>query len=131
MRCLRAASWADARGWDREAKFSGRALVECKWKMEVLRARRWSSRWIWRQVRRVSNCDSRRRRWTVVVVVGELGEDVVLALLLRERLLLSLLVGLHCGGCWRGSRSRPFDNGDSTHGTIGIASLAGGTKTSA
>ena len=52
----------------------------------------------------------------------------LLLLLLRLR----LLVGLHCGGCRRGSRRRLFANGDSTQGTVGIVVLfTGGMKTSA
>jgi hypothetical protein len=101
--------------------------VECRWKVVVLRARRWSSRWIWRQVRRGERCGCRWRE----AVVPSMSVLLMLSLLLLS-LRVRLFDELHCGGCWRVSKRRPFANGDSTHGTVGIVVLfTGGTKTSA
>jgi hypothetical protein len=54
VRCFRAESWGFERGEALRAKASGSALVECRWKVVVLRARREASWWIWREVRRVA-----------------------------------------------------------------------------
>ena len=126
---MRAASWVGDKGRVWWAKVSGRAEVEERWKVVVLRARRWTSRWIWRQVRRVRRCEGRSRR-------GALCEgDLMLSLSLLLSLLLDRLavvvVGLLCGGCWRGSSWRPIARGDSIDGTVGIGSFTGRTKTSA
>ena len=100
--------------------------MEERWKVVVLRARRWTSRWIWRQVRRIGRWDGRWRRG--VSCEG----DLVLSLLSLLLLLLDrLAVGLLCGGYWRGSSWRPFARGDSIDGTVGIGSFTGRTKTSA
>jgi hypothetical protein len=128
VRCLRAPSCVGVRGWVRSANVSGRAAVECRWKIVVLRARRWTSRWIWRQVRRVGRFEEGRRRGEVLSSLLLSLRLVLLLLLLLER----LLVGLHCGGCWRGSSWSPFARGDSIAGTIGtVLSFTGGMKTSA
>ena len=104
VKCLSAPSFADESGRVRKVKCSGSALVECRWKVVVLMARSWASRWICWHVRSVESG---------VGLWGGRGESSS---------------GSRSGEHGGESSCKAIASGDAVAGARGIGSFTGGMK---